>query len=84
MKKVLAIATEGNPKLIAYLEKCNLGIDFSAYKRNIIELINEPKEEIDAIAFYDVIVSIQSIKDIIKGWKIQFNERMKKKNMKKL
>ena len=37
-------ATEGNPKLIAYLEKCNLGIDFSAYKRNITELINEPKE----------------------------------------
>jgi len=84
MKKVLMKATEGNPKLIAYLEKCNLGIDFSAYKRNIIELINEPKEEIDAIAFYDVIVSIQSIKDIIKGWKIQFNERMKKKEYEKV
>ena len=84
MKKVLMKATEGNPKLIAYLEKCNLGIDFSAYKRNITEFINEPKEEIDAIEFYDVIVSIQSIKDIIKGWKIQFNERMKKKEYEKV
>ena len=28
-------------------------------------------DEIDARKFYDVIISITSIKDIIKGWKIQ-------------
>ena len=31
---------------------------------------------IDAIDFYDVIVNIQSIKDIIRGWNIKFNKRI--------
>lgn len=68
-QKALKKATEGNPKLIVHLEKCNLGIDFSTYKTNIIQLIKEPKNEIDAIEFYDVIISIildnlESIKDL--------------------
>ena len=33
--------------------------------------------KIDAVEFYDVIVNIQSIKDIIKGWDIKFNKRIK-------
>ena len=31
---------------------------------------------IDAIEFYDVIVNIQSIKEIIRGWNIKFNKRV--------
>ena len=33
--------------------------------------------KIDAVEFYDVIVNIQSIKDIIKGWDIKLNKRIK-------
>ena len=32
---------------------------------------------INAIEFYDVIVCIQSIKDVIKGWNVIFSERFK-------
>ena len=76
-KKALMIATDGNPKLIAQLEKYDLGIDLSVYKRNITQLIKNPENEIDAITFYDVIVTIQSIKDIIEGWKVKLSERIK-------
>jgi len=37
----------------------------------------ESQGNINAIDFYDVIVDIQSIKDIIKGWNIKFNQRIK-------
>ena len=33
--------------------------------------------KIDAVEFYDVIVNIQSIKDITKGWNIKFNKRIR-------
>ena len=79
LHKALMIATEGNPKLIDYLEKCNLGIDLSTYKKNISHVIRDQKEEIDAINFYDVIVSISSIRDIIKGWNIKINKKINEK-----
>ena len=59
-----------------------MGIDFSKYKRNIVDLIKEPKEEDKTKNFYDVIVSIRSIKDINKGWKIKFSERFEKAQQK--
>ena len=34
-------------------------------------------DKIDAVEFYDVIVNIQSIKDIAKGWNIKFSQRIK-------
>ena len=33
--------------------------------------------KIDAVEFYDIIVNIQSIKDITKGWNIKFSQRFK-------
>jgi hypothetical protein len=76
LKKALKIAIEVDPTLITHLEKCNLGLDLSKYKENISQLIKNPKQEINAINFYDVIVSIQSIKGIIEGWNIKINERI--------
>ena len=47
-------------------------------RRRIVRIIDDyPKEIIDSINFYDVIVSIQSIKDIIKGWDIKISKRFK-------
>ena len=34
-------------------------------------------DKIDAVEFYDVIVNIQSIKNIVKGWNIKFSQRIK-------
>ena len=48
-------------------------------RRRIVKIIDEyQKEIIDPIDFYDVVVSIQSIKDIIKGWNIKISKRFKK------
>ena len=45
-------------------------------RRKIVKIMDDyPKEIIDSLHFYDVIVSIQSIKDIIKGWDIKISER---------
>ena len=74
LKNALKIAIEVDPTLITHLKKCNLGLDLSKYKENISQLIKNPKQEINAINFYDVIVSIQSIKGIIEGWNIKINE----------
>ena len=45
--------------------------DGRAHIKNILE-------EIDPLKFYDVIVPIHSIKDIIKGWHIKITENLKK------
>ena len=43
-------------------------------------IINTNKEEeYNPILFYDIIIYIQSINDIINGWKIEFSPRMKEK-----
>ena len=79
LKKALKIAIEVDPTLITHLEKCNLGLDLSKYKENISQLIKNPKQEINAINFYDMIVSIQSIQGIIEGWNIKINEGINEK-----
>ena len=50
-------------------------------ENNIQNLIQEPNGVIDPTKFYDVIVPIQSIKDIIKGWKIKFAENFNYKEI---
>ena len=40
--------------------------------------IQDPKEVSDTTKFYDVIIPIQSIKDITKGWEIKMSDRFKK------
>ena len=37
--------------------------------------IQDPREITDTTKFYDVIIPIQSIKDITKGWEIKVSER---------
>ena len=69
------------------------------YKQNLIKIDpktgkfignKEAKDEIELIKFYDAIVEIKSIKDIMKGWEIKFSERITKnyekfiKNVKKV
>ena len=44
--------------------------------------IEQSINKIEAKKFYDVIISITSIKDIIKGWKIQESENFKQKKEK--
>ena len=39
--------------------------------------IQDPREVSDTTKFYDVIIPIQSIKDITKGWEIKMSERFK-------
>ena len=78
LEAALQIAIEGNPYIIKQLKKHNLGIDYSKYEKNIVDIINGPTREMDAIQFYDVIVSIQSIKDINKGWNVRFSERFER------
>ena len=78
MEKIIKIAINGDPYIIKTLQRENFGIDFTKYITNIGNLIKNPTQEIDAIQFYDVIVSIQSIKDIINGWNIRFSQRFLK------
>ena len=78
LETALKKATEGRSYIIKELEDLNLGIDFSNYENKITDLITEPKDVIDATKFYDVIVSIQSIKDIIKGWNIKLSKEFEK------
>ena len=73
-EKALGIAIKEDPKLISELKNCKSEIDLSKYETNIIHIIKERQKEVDAIKFYDVIVSIQSIKDIIKGWNIRTSQ----------
>ena len=53
--------------------------DNNEQKPNIeVKIINPVFIKIDGTQFYDVIVPIQSIKDITKGWEIKISERYKK------
>ena len=46
-------------------------------KNDIQVVIKERSEKIDTKDFYDIIVPIQSIKDISKGWEIKLSDRFK-------
>ena len=50
-------------------------INVSLIEQNEKILLNK---DIDFMNFYDVIIDIKSIKDIIKGWKVKMNEKAKK------
>ena len=64
-------------KLNKEIEKYKKYID--AFKKELKKYILIPKPIIGSqIDFYDVIVHINSVKDINKGWKIQMNERGKR------
>ena len=62
---------------ICYLKNENKRLKDELNKMKEEINIKELKTNIDAINFYDAIVNIQSIKDIIKGWKIKISEKKK-------
>ena len=74
---------EEKPYLIEHFKKFNLDINYSQLnnENNIQNLITEPNDEIEPTKFYDVIIPIQSIKDIIKGWKIKLSKNIKYKEI---
>ena len=51
--------------------------DAERNKEDYIVNIQDPREVLDTTKFYDVIIPIQSIKDITKGWDIKLSERFK-------
>ena len=51
--------------VISQLKSFNLENDDSKFEENLLNVIKKPKLEIDASTFYNVIISIQSIKDIL-------------------
>ena len=80
LNSALQIALKGNDIID------NLGENYQ-YKQNLIKIDpktgkfignKEAKDEINPIMFYDAIVEIKSIKDIMKGWEIKFSERITK------
>ena len=58
-------------------EKEKLKKEIERLKSQIININKD--EEYNPILFYDIIIYIHSINDIIKGWKIEFSPRMKEK-----
>ena len=79
---------KGNPEVIEKLKNFNIKPDYYKFESN--QLIVDKKsgnfigskesciEVDDPVKFYDVIINIKSIKDIIKGWDIKFSERINK------
>ena len=60
---------------ICYLKNENKRLKDELNKMKEEINIRESNTNIDAINFYDVIVNIQSIKDIIKGWNIKISKK---------
>ena len=58
-------------------ENENLQKEISRLNSQIININKE--EEFNPISFYDIIIHIQSIIDITKGWKVQISERIANK-----
>ena len=66
---------------ICYLKNENKRLKDELNKMKEEINIKELKTNIDAINFYDVIVNIQPIKDIIKGWNIKVSKNKKYEDM---
>ena len=86
-KNLLEYAINGDVDKIDLLNKLGVEGDNLKKKDNLIQ-IDDTSNEIKGnqkyikekfIDFYDVIIHIDSIKDINKGWRIEFNEKTKEK-----
>ena len=85
-KKLLEIAINGDINKINQLRNLGVTSDFLKPKENLISIDPETNKIISKeilnkgltfIDFYDVIIDIQSIKDINKGWEIKMSQRAK-------
>ena len=91
--KLLEIAVNGDQDKILFLNEHGIFSNNLTQKENIIKIDpetnqyigNEKKIEKKFIDFYDVIIHINSIKDLNKGWEIEINPKVKKnyENIKK-
>ena len=86
-KNLLEYAINGDVDKINLLSQLGVEGDNLKIKENLIQIDNTSKEikgnqtyiKEKFIDFYDVIIHIDSIKDINKGWRIEFNEKTKEK-----
>ena len=91
--KLLEIAVNGDQDKILFLNEHGIFSNNLTQKENIIKIDpetnqyigNEKKIEKKFIDFYDVIIHINSIKDLNKGWEIEINPKVKEnyENIKK-
>jgi hypothetical protein len=86
-KNLLEFAINGDIEKINILHKLGVEGDNLKKDNNFIQIdnnsnqirINQKYIKEKFIDFYDVIIHIDSIKDINKGWKVEFNEKTKEK-----
>ena len=84
-KNLLEFAINGDIEKINLLNQLGVKGDNLKKKDNLIQIDNnsnqikgnQKKIKEKFIQFYDVIIHIDSIKDINKGWRIEFNEKAK-------
>ena len=86
-KNLLEFAINGDIEKINFLNQLGVEGDNLKKKDNLIQIDNNSNQikgnqkyiKEKFIDFYDVIIHIDSIKDINKGWKVEFNEKTKEK-----
>ena len=86
-KNLLEFAINGDIEKINILHKLGVEGDNLKKDNNFIQIDNNSNQittnqkyiKEKFIDFYDVIIHIDSIKDINKGWKVEFNEKTKEK-----
>ena len=66
-----------NRKKLEPANVCSLILGDEVDKNDLQVFIKERNAQIDTTDFYDIIVPIQSIKDITKGWEIKLSQRFK-------
>jgi len=79
--QLLEMAVNGDQEKIIFLNKMGITGEYLKAKDNIIKIDpitnqligNEKNNKIKFLDFYDVIVHVNSIKEINKGWKIEIN-----------
>ena len=77
-KQLLEIGNNGDITKINELKNLGVTGEYLKPKENIIKISKEIlNKDIIFVDFYDVIIDINSIKDINKGWKIKMSERAK-------
>ena len=83
-KHILEIAINGDITKINQLKELGVTGDFLKPKENTIKVDQETNKiysksklnkDTDFLDFYDVIINIKSIKDIIEGWEIKMSKR---------
>ena len=64
-------------KKFEQVKVCSISLDNEFDKNGTQVFLREGNSKSDTTDFYDIIVPIQSIKDVTKGWEIKFSDRCK-------